>query len=153
MFRTSIGLVSQHRISKFPIMLTKITLEHNEVTLKIEPTRFCEVFAWFRQVSSLNRSNLLSGPRSKTGNNKPPGGLRPDYFPPDPLDLHIIQFSQSPGPTRFRSWYYSEPIRSGWFLNSSTLFRFGFASVGPSEGSPLGYLSGRPTTPSADYSG
>ncbi len=33
----------QHRISKFPAVLIKIALEYNRVTLKIEPTRYCEV--------------------------------------------------------------------------------------------------------------
>ncbi len=37
------AVVSQHKISKFPVIPTKVALEHNQVTLEIEPTRFCEV--------------------------------------------------------------------------------------------------------------
>ena len=45
------------RVSNFPIILTKITLEHNKMTLKIEPTRSCEVANSNKEINPIKPFN------------------------------------------------------------------------------------------------
>ena len=74
--------LSQHRVSNFPIILTKIILEHNKMTLKIEPTRSCEVANSNKEINSIKPLNStfpvlpLTTGTSKT-NRKASTGLFP----------------------------------------------------------------------------
>ena len=76
--------MSQHRITKFPVILTKTTLKHNKVTLKIEPARLCEVFRVFRQVGLVESVSfpLIPVPSPSQPENSPNiSGPVPFLFP------------------------------------------------------------------------
>lgn len=144
----------QHKQNKFHVILTKIALEYNLVTLKIKPMRSCEVSSLTKKISLDNIKILFSSPISNTKNTKTIEKLTTRFLSTsNPISYPVCTIITTLGPYNFRSRYPSRLVFFRLSTCTRILIQFSFAFDLPSEGTSVDFESSRPTTLSMTYSG